>query len=148
MERLGLSATLEDYEAQASALARGPAAGDPAILRIIHQSHPRFLDPVVRRKPLPVSLDEIRHAPLDADDARLALARWYSFRDWSALSDLVEAVQARAPGIYEFETAAEAVIDGDIERLADLLKDHPQLVRARSSRVTSHEPPRHRATLL
>ena len=40
-----------------------------------------------------------------------------------------------------FETAVDAVVDGDVETLTDLLRANPDLVRARSSRE-------HRATLL
>jgi ankyrin repeat protein len=47
-----------------------------------------------------------------------------------------------------FEAGIEAVIDGDIAALEALLREHPQLVRQRSARVTKFDPPRHRATLL
>jgi ankyrin repeat protein len=40
------------------------------------------------------------------------------------------------------------VIDGRVGALATLLRDHPELARARSSRVTHFDPPIHRATLL
>ena len=47
-----------------------------------------------------------------------------------------------------FERAVEAVIDGDTATLAALLQAHPELVRARSTRVTQGDPPVHGATLL
>ena len=47
-----------------------------------------------------------------------------------------------------FERAADAVIDGDSTTLAALLREHPELVRARSTRVTEGDPPVHGATLL
>ena len=47
-----------------------------------------------------------------------------------------------------FERAVEAVIDGDAATLAMLLRAHPGLVRARSTRVTQGDPPVHGATLL
>ena len=148
MQRLPLTATLEAYDAQAAALLGGHAGGDPALLRIIHENHPKFLDTDVRWLPLPLSPEEVRAAPLNADDARLALARWYSFRDWTALESLVRAIVSRDPGVYSFELAVEAVISGDEERLATLLADEPELVRARSLRITSHEQAVHGATLL
>ena len=47
-----------------------------------------------------------------------------------------------------FERAVEAVVDGDAATLAALLQQHPDLVRARSTRVTAGNPPVHGATLL
>jgi len=42
----------------------------------------------------------------------------------------------------------EAVINGDVAALRSALRDNPELVRARSTRVTHFDPPVHRATLL
>ncbi len=47
-----------------------------------------------------------------------------------------------------FEAAVEAVINGDAALLSELLREHPELVTARSARVTKLHPPVHRATLL
>ena len=47
-----------------------------------------------------------------------------------------------------FERAVEAVIDGDLNTLQALLREDPNLVRARSTRVTDGDPPVHGATLL
>src|SRR6202040_1724508 len=53
------------------------------------------------------------------------------------------------PGsVFEFESAVEAVVDGDLAGLEDALRRHPALVGARSSRVCCFDPPVHRATLL
>jgi ankyrin repeat protein len=90
--------------------------------------------------------DELRLS--DGEDPQLALARWYGYRDWSALTELVSAIERRDPGVFPFEQAVEAVIHGDEPALAALLQAHPTLVSARSSRVTSQQQPRHRATLL
>jgi ankyrin repeat protein len=86
--------------------------------------------------------------PLTIDEARLAVARGYSFADWSALVQTVQDVQQRGSAVREFELAAEAVIDGDADTLTRMLRDNPQLVHARSERITCHEPAAHRATLL
>ena len=47
-----------------------------------------------------MSSADIQKAPFDLDDARLALARWYTFADWTALNEYVEAVgfEARSSG--------------------------------------------------
>jgi hypothetical protein len=42
----------------------------------------------------------------------------------------------------------EAVINGDLERLQTLLREHPELVKMRSTRRTCFDPPSHKATLL
>lgn len=47
-----------------------------------------------------------------------------------------------------FERAVDAVVDGDVEALQAMLRAHPELAHARSTRVTDNDPPVHRATLL
>jgi ankyrin repeat protein len=81
-------------------------------------------------------------------DAQFALARFYDFLDWSRLTDYVEAVRQPDSARWRFERAVEAVIDGDIPTLERLLKEDASLVRARSTRVTPFDPPRHGAMLL
>ncbi|MEZ5292796.1 MAG: ankyrin repeat domain-containing protein [Vicinamibacterales bacterium] len=136
------------YDAQAGALLDAHRRGDPGAIRLFHERHPRFLDPVVTWKPRRLAPDEIAAAALDLDDARLALARRYSFRDWEALSALVADVLRDASPVQQFELAVEAVVSGDLDALDRLLDAHPDLVRARSTRVTPHDPPAHGATLL
>lgn len=80
-------------------------------------------------------------------DAQLALARWYGFRDWPALAQYVNAV-TRDGAVSRFETGVESVVNGDLATLESLLRVDPELVRARSTRITHHDPPTHRATLL
>lgn len=148
MRHLPVAAAAEEYEAQAEALWRGHSERDPAMLRTIHEHHPRFLDSEIRWLPLRLTDDEIAAAPFDSADARLALARWYSFRDWDALLELVAAVHNQTPGIHDFELASEAVITGDAALLRELLQTSSGLIRARSSRRTSNDPEVHGATLL
>src|SRR5579885_819625 len=80
--------------------------------------------------------------------AQQTIARWYDFADWTALSKYVEDVTQPDSPVYLFESAVEAVIDGDLPGLQSLLREHPELVRARSTRITHFDPPVHRATLL
>ena len=49
---------------------------------------------------------------------------------------------------YEFESAVEAVINGDLPALQKLLAANPDLVRVRSTRVCPFDPPVHGAMLL
>ena len=87
-------------------------------------------------------------APFDPGDARHSLARRYEFRDWPALAAYVESVADKDSAAYRFESAVEAVIEGDLPKLRSLLAQDPHLVHARSARITSLDPPVHGATLL
>ncbi|HWI18754.1 MAG TPA: ankyrin repeat domain-containing protein [Vicinamibacterales bacterium] len=53
-----------------------------------------------------------------------------------------------APASDRFERAVDAVVDGDLDLLRQLLAEDPSLAVARSTRVTGGDPPVHRATLL
>ena len=138
---------LEDYEAQADALLEAWRAGDPDATRFFREHHPRFLDERVPWLPKRMSDAEVRGVTLDRSDARLATARVYSFLDWERLAEWVEAVARDGP-VTRFESAVEAVITGDVAGLEGLLQSDPDLVRARSTVVTHHDPPVHGATLL
>ncbi|HYW51034.1 MAG TPA: ankyrin repeat domain-containing protein, partial [Gemmatimonadaceae bacterium] len=109
---------------------------------------PRFCDPVVTWKPLPMSDDEIAGTTVDAADARLVIARAYGFRDWDALAAIAHAMSEPGSPVREFELAVEAIIDGDVGTLRTMLSDNPALVHARSTRITDQDPAVHAATLL
>jgi hypothetical protein len=138
---------LSAYEQQAESLLAGHHAADPAALDLFHRKHPRFLDEKIKSRPKFISDSEIRDTALSLDDARLTIAHYYDFLDWSSLATHVDAVSREGP-VFEFESAAEAVIDGDLAALEDALRRDPALVHARSSRVCRFDPPMHRATLL
>jgi len=147
MKPLPFRAPLEDYERQARELIEGHRTGDAGAIRIIHENHPRFLDETITWRPKFMSSADIQKAPFDLDDARLALARWYTFADWAALKEYVDAVSVDGP-VFWFESAVEAVVNGDLATLQALLRDHPELIRARSTRRTPYDPSAHTATLL
>ncbi len=147
-ELLPLLAPIAEYDRQAKALLAAHRAGDPKAIDVFHQNHPRFLDDTVRWLPKRIPEQEIRDTALDLDDARLTLARCYSYRDWAALTDHVSAIGKPGSAIHQYETAAEAVITGDVATLRSMLAAHPSLARARSERATCHDPSVHRATLL
>jgi ankyrin repeat protein len=130
---LPFTAPLEEYERQAAALFDGFRSGDPAAEWSFKWEHPRFRDKTV---------DAVRAAAatLDLDDARLVVAHDYAFEDWPHLEKFAEAVRTDAE-VARFETAVEAVVAGDAAKLRSMLRENPDLVRARSSR-------RHYATLL
>jgi ankyrin repeat protein len=147
MEPLPFRAPLLDYEHQARELADGHRTGDAAAIRIIHKHHPRFLDATITWRPKFLTPEDIQKSSFDLDDARLALARWYTFADWTALQEYVDAVTVDGP-VFWFESAVEAVVNGDVASLQARLREHPELIRARSTRRTAHDPAVHGATLL
>jgi hypothetical protein len=145
---LPFNSRLEGYQKQAEELFDAWRAGDTDALQIVHQRHPRFLDERIRWLPKKMSEAELRRASFDLADAQLTVARWYSFADWQRLAEYVEAVTREGSGVARFEAAVEAVINGDLPMLERLLGEDPEMIRARSTRVTPHDPPVHRATLL
>ena len=71
-------------------------------------------------------------------DAQFVIARSHGFESWPKFSAHLDALaHAGAP----FEAVAQAIVDGDEETLRRLLRERPELIRARSERE-------HRATLL
>jgi ankyrin repeat protein len=148
MIHLPFGSPIASYEEQAALLLAGWTANDPDSVAMFRHHHPRFLDDRVRWLPKKMSETELRAIPVEFADAQLALARWYSFRDWSWLTQWVEDSAPADSDTGRFERAVEAVISGDSAVLESLLREHPQLVRARSTIVTPHEPAQHRATLL
>ena len=139
---------LSAYQQQAESLLAGHRAADPAAIDLFYHRHPRFLDEKIKWRPKFIPLSEIRDAALSLDDARLTIARYYEFADWPSLTAYVEAVSQDGP-FFEFESAVEAVVDGDLAALEDALRYNPALVQARSSRLCFFDPPvMHRATLL
>ncbi len=147
LQPLPFRSTLEQYQRQAEELLEAHRSGDSQAIRVIHEKHPRFLDTKIPWLPKNLSDSEIRSAVFDMDEARVTLARWYDFRDWAALGEYVQEVARDGP-VFQFESAVEAVITGDLAALESLLRGNPELVRARSRRVTHFDPPEHRATLL
>jgi ankyrin repeat protein len=145
---LPFDSSLQEYQKQATQLLEAWKAGEPAALQLLRSCHPRFLDDRIPWLPKKLADSEIRSAALEPADFELAVARGYNFRDWPALAEYVEAVAPANSPVHQFEAAVEAVIGGDVTALRSRLRRHPELVRARSTRVTCFDPPAHRATLL
>jgi ankyrin repeat protein len=148
LELLPFDSSLDRYQKQAEELLEAYRSGDPEAIRHFKQRHPRFLDAKIPWLQKDVSDAEVQSAGLELADAQLTIARWYDFRDWPALAAYVAAVSRRNSPVHQFESAVEAVINGDAVALYSLLREHPELVRARSKRVENHDPPVHQATLL
>ncbi len=74
-------------------------------------------------------------------DAQFVIARSHGFAGWPAFAAHLDALAHAGTETAAFEAAAEAVVRGDEAALQQLLRQHPELIRAQS-------PREHRATLL
>jgi len=74
-------------------------------------------------------------------DAQLFLARLHDFASWPRFVHHIEALARESSPDSEFETAADAVVTGDIARVSSMLRQNRTLAQARSARD-------HGATLL
>jgi ankyrin repeat protein len=145
---LPFRALLHAYERQAATLLDAWKAGDSTAVEIVRHRHPRFLDDEIKWLPKRLTDAEARGMPFELADARLTIARGYDFDSWPRLAEYVDAVTRDGSPVAQFESAVEAVINGDVAALETLLGGQPELVRARSTRVTHFDPPVHAATLL
>jgi ankyrin repeat protein len=73
--------------------------------------------------------------------AQFVIARAHGFASWPKFARHLRSLQDRSSAVAAFEAAAAAVVSGDINKLRRLLRAHPRLARARSTRE-------HGATLL
>ena len=122
----------DKYEVQAAGLLDDLRLGYSSAVEVFHQNHPRFLDEKVPWLPKRIGNEEILTSELTLEDARLALARWYSFRDWAALDEYVRSVADPQGETWRFEAAVEAVVNGRVEELRGWLRRDPELVGTRS----------------
>jgi ankyrin repeat protein len=74
-------------------------------------------------------------------DAQFVIARAHGFLSWPKFVKHIEALDRVNSPVSAFENAAHAIVTGDSVTLERLLREHPALIRARSTRE-------HRATLL
>jgi hypothetical protein len=132
-EPLPIDAPLSAYDAQAAALLAGWHAREDDAVQLFRQRLPLFLRDDVPWLPRPMSEADVLATSLDHDDARMAVARAYDFRDWDALAALVSAVQDPSSPVVRFERAVDAVVGGDIDGLRASI---------------DADPPDHRALLL
>ena len=120
------SPNLERFKKLAKAIVKSWKSGDLETIRRIRQQHPRL------RK---LSESELRNTRFTLADAQFIIARACGFESWPKLKKSIDAPATT------FESAVEAVIAGDVVTLAHLLRENPELIRERSTRV-------HRSTLL
>jgi hypothetical protein len=130
--RLPARPSLEQYKKQAKDFAKLANSGDAEVFQRVKKYHPHaahLLDA------------EILSTNFALTDAQLVIAREYGFDSWPKFAKHIEGLTRQNSPISRFEFAAEAIVTGDAGALESLLRDHPELVRERSTRM-------HRATLL
>jgi hypothetical protein len=97
-----------------------------------------------RRQPSQVAelaLARLSNSKCALADAQFVIARVHSFKSWSRFAKHIEALTSASSPISQFESAADAVVNGDLATLERLLREDPGLSRAYSTRE-------HQATLL
>jgi ankyrin repeat protein len=74
-------------------------------------------------------------------DAQFVIARSHGFESWPRFSKHLDQLSRKSSLVARFETAADAICNGDVKTLARLLVKEPRLIHTRSTRE-------HNATLL
>jgi hypothetical protein len=141
LKPLPVRSSSEPYQKQAANLITAFAGSDPGAVRSIRQHHPRLPGRANTNDRNPITKKDIREAGLTVQDAQTVVARWHGFAGWAELVKHTSALKQKESGVLAFELAVEAVIVGDLQTLKALLREHPQLIKARSTRE-------HHATLL
>jgi ankyrin repeat protein len=97
---------------------------------------PDYVDQIQR-----FAADALNGGGCAATAAQFVIARVHGFESWPTFAAHLEDLACAGSPTSRFETAADAIVNGDSAALQQLLREHPDLIRARSSRG-------HRATLL
>ena len=132
---------LEQYQKQAKDLLEAFKSGNPEAMRWVKRYHRRLPGRPDTNDRNKVTDSEIRSAKLSLIDAQFVIAREHQFENWSKFKKHVEGLNRKNSRVAQFEAAVDAIIAGDITTLKRLLRENPELIRARSTRE-------HRATLL
>jgi Ankyrin repeats (3 copies) len=150
---------INQYRKLAKDLQQACKTGDPAA---VHDWAARWAETVARLRELPdagvrreVALDverierqwqrlqglneHVRRCTLAG--AQFLVARCHGFASWPKFAEHLEAMARVNSPVSQFEAAVDAIVGGDIKALKNLLRDDPELVRARSTRE-------HHSTLL
>ena len=124
--------SLEQYKKQAKELLQAFRSAEMDAMHRVRRNHPRF------RK---LAEAEFRSAPFALADAQWVIAREHGLESWSKFTHYMQDLARKDSPISIFESAADAVVAGDLDTLARLLREGPSLIRARSARE-------HQSTLL
>jgi len=84
---------------------------------------------------------KLSSTPCRLADAQFVIARSHGFESWPKFSKHLDALSRKTSLVAKFETAADAICDGNVKTLKRLLAEEPRLIHSRSTRE-------HKATLL
>lgn len=114
---------LDYYDDRAHGLMEVLSDGAPSTIAQVRSWHPAFAG---------ASDETIRSAALTLDDAHLVYARQHGFASWERLAEHLRALE-RGDATEPFLDVLEAGRSRDWARAAELLRAHPDLVRARGT---------------
>ena len=151
---------LEQYRKRAKALVTAANSGDPAAVKqwsddwlraltkllgveittFVQHSFDRAVEGIQKEVAARVTRAKSEGAPFALADAQHLIAQAHSYDTWADFTREIEGLRSDA-GKSDFERAADAVVEGDMAALKELLEKHPGLVHEHSAR-------KHHATLL
>jgi len=151
--------SLAQYRKRAKDLARAANSSDPDAVRawtaewlqalarlrgvtispFVQGSFDRAVEEIDRRVQKQVASS--RATGFKLADAQFLIARAHGFKSWRDFARHVEGTSREGTGADRFESAADAIVTGDLPTLQSLLHADPELIRTRSDRE-------HRVTLL
>jgi ankyrin repeat protein len=121
---------LEQFRKQAKDLLK--ACGSAKAIQRIKRFHPRLRQ---------LTEQQIANAKFTLADAQWVIAQEHAFESWPKFVKHIQEIASAGSPVSIFESAADAVVSGDLATLKKLLRENPELVRARSTRA-------HRAPLI
>ena len=133
--------SLEQYKQQARDLIKAFKSGDPEAMRWIRRYNPHLPGRPDTNDRNNLTDSEIQSAKLSLADAQFIVARAHRFESWPKFAKHIEALNQNGSSVAQFEAAVDAVLTGKLATLKSLLRENPELVRARSTRE-------HHATVL
>ena len=115
---------LDQFRKQAKDLLKNRLS--PEAIQRIRKFHPRL------RKLTDAQIAGVTFA---LADAQWVIAQEHAFESWPKFAKYIQEVIRTGSHVSKFELAADAIVSGDLATLKRLLRENPELVRARSTRA-------------
>src|SRR6202521_3846783 len=135
--------SLEQYKKQAKDLlqacksrANGPATWAD-LARERGFAGPQAVRRIKKHRPSLAKLPDsgVLSARFALGDAQFVMAREHGFASWPKFAKHIAALARKSSAVSKFESAADAVITGDVATLKRLQIGNPRLIRERSTRA-------------